>query len=90
MTKYTKPNLPIGSEITDGSSCSRIVAVLDGMAVLRPKGADANDHQDFFLPVSDIEGKMNDADFEITLLPWRQQHQRFRSVVKRQHGMASP
>lgn len=69
MTKYTKPNLPIGSEITDGSSCSRIVAVLDGMAVLRPKGADANDHQDFFLPVSDIEGKMNDADFEITLPP---------------------
>jgi hypothetical protein len=46
-----------------------MIAALDGMAVMRPEGANANDYQDFFMPIADIEARANSVDFEIKLPP---------------------
>lgn len=67
MTKYTTPKFPVGTVVTEGNKSSRIIAILDDMAVMRPTTADANDHLDFFMSLEDLTSKMNAVDFEIDL-----------------------
>lgn len=67
MTQYFTPKYPIGTIVIDGTKRSRIIAVLNDMVVLRPEGADGNDHQDFFISVDDISKKMTCVDFELKL-----------------------
>lgn len=54
MTKHNPPKFPVGTVVTEGNKSSRIIAILDDMAVMRPTTADANDHLDFFMPVEDL------------------------------------
>ncbi len=65
MSKYTNPEFPVGSLFVDGKSTARLVAMLDGIAVLRPTGADANDMLDFFMTTDEIREKMKRVNFEI-------------------------
>lgn len=67
MTKYTAPMIPIGTVVVDGTKRSRIIAILDNMAVMRPEAAGANDRQDFFMSIDDIHNKMAAVDFELQL-----------------------
>lgn len=69
MTKHNPPKFPVGTVVTEGNKSSRIIAILDDMAVMRPTTADANDHLDFFMPVEDLTSKLNAVDFEIDLPP---------------------
>ena len=65
MTKQYTPMIPIGTEVVDGTKRFRIIAILEGIAVMRPEAANANDYQDFGMPVEDIQKKMNAVDFEL-------------------------
>lgn len=65
MTKQTPSAFPVGAILVDGHKTSRIVALLDGLAILRPTGANANDMQDFSMTVDEIHKSMNRVDFEI-------------------------
>lgn len=65
MSKITPPEFPIGCLFVQDTKTSRLVAMVDDLAVLRPTGSDANDNQDFTMTVEQIRENMKRVDFEI-------------------------
>jgi len=65
MSKITPPEFPIGCLFVQDTKVSRLIAMVDGLAVLRPTGSDANDNQDFTMTVDQIRENMKRVDFEI-------------------------
>jgi hypothetical protein len=43
MSKITPPEFPIGCLFKQDTKTSRLIAMVDNLAVLRPTGSDAND-----------------------------------------------
>lgn len=65
MSNITPPEFPIGCLFVQDTKTSRLVAMVDGLAVLRPTGSGANDNQDFTMTVEQIRENMKRVDFEI-------------------------
>lgn len=65
MTKPMKSGVPVGSVVVDGTKSYRIISQVSGQLVCRPENADALDHQDFMVPVEELNKKLNNSDFEL-------------------------
>ena len=65
MSKMNPPEFPIGCLFVQDTKTSRLIALVDGLAVLRPTGSDAHDNQDFTMTVGEIRENMKRVDFEI-------------------------